>query len=128
MRERDPFKPQWRTPRRTVQAARNLRQAMTPAEKLLWQYLRDNQLDGWHFRRQHPVGRFIVDFFCAKARLVVEVDGPIHLQQQAYDRERTALLEEERGYRVIRFTNDEVMNDTAGVLQRIRKALRSSKE
>ena len=127
MREQDPFKPQWRTPKRTVQTARNLRQAMTPAEEQLWQHLRDRRLDGWHFRRQHPVGRFIVDFFCARAGLVVEVDGPIHLQQQAYDRERTALLEEERGYRVIRFTNDEVMNDTAGVLQRIREALQASK-
>ena len=126
MRESDPFKPQWRTPKHTVQTARNLRKAMTPAEERLWQYLRHNQLDGWHFRRQHPVGRFVVDFFCAKARLVIEVDGPIHLQQRAYDRERTAWLEEERGYRVIRFTNEEVMNDIEGVLQRIREALKES--
>ena len=57
---------------------------------------------------------------------MVEVDGPIHLQQRAYDRERTAWLEEERGYRVIRFTNEEVMNDIEGVLQRIREALKES--
>ena len=96
---------------------------MTPAEELLWQHLRGDQLDGWHFRRQHPVGRFIVDFFCAKAGLVIEVDGPIHQQQKAYDLERTQLLEIERGYRVIRFSNDEVLNDIESVLQRIRKAL-----
>jgi len=126
MKERDPFRPQWRTPKRTVRAARDLRKRMTPAEELLWQRLQGNQLDGWHFRRQHPVGRFIVDFFCAKAKLVVEVDGPIHKQQRAYDQERTKLLEIERGYRVIRFTNDEVLNDIESVLQRIREALNNS--
>ena len=126
MREQDPFKPRWCTPKRTVKAARELRQPLTPAEAFLWQHLRGNQLDGWHFRRQHPVGRFIVDFFCAKAGLVIEVDGPIHLKQQAYDQERTALLEEERGYHVIRFTNDEVMGDIEGVLARIRKAIQES--
>jgi very-short-patch-repair endonuclease len=123
MKDKDPFRPHWRTPKRTVKAARHLRKRMTPAEELLWQQLRGNQLDGWHFRRQHPVGRFIVDFFCAKAKLVVEVDGPIHKQQRAYDKERTELLETERGYHVIRFTNDEVLNDIESVLQRIREAL-----
>ncbi len=123
MKAQDPFRPQWRTPKRTVQAARHLRKRMTPAEEALWQRLQGNQLDGWHFRRQHPVGRFIVDFFCAKAKLVIEVDGPIHKQQRAYDRERTKILEVERGYRVIRFTNDEVLSDIESVLQRIRAAL-----
>ena len=100
-----------------------LRKQMTPAERALWQRLRRNQLDGWHFRRQHPVGGFIVDFFCAKAKLVIEVDGPIHEKQRAYDAERTQLLESLKDYRVIRFTNDEVLNDIDSVLAKIREAL-----
>ena len=123
MPQQDPFKPQWRAKKSTRELARELRKQMTPAERALWQRLRRNQLDGWHFRRQHPVGNFVVDFFCAKARLVVEVDGPIRLKQQAYDEERTQLLEELKGYRVLRFTNDQVMNDIEGVLEEIRRAL-----
>ncbi len=99
---------------------------MTPAERALWQRLRRKQLDGWRFRRQHPVGNFVVDFFCAQARLVVEVDGPIHLRQQGYDEERIQLLDELKGYRVLRFTNEQVMNDIEIVLEEIRRALNAS--
>jgi len=123
MKPEDPFQHDLRAPKSTREAARHLRKHMTPAERALWQRLRRNQLDGWHFRRQHPVGSFIVDFFCAKAKLVVEVDGGIHQQQRAYDAERTRLLEGVKGYRVIRFSNDEVLNDIESVLARIREAL-----
>ncbi len=114
--------PDWRAPKHTREAARQLRKHMTPAEEILWQRLRRNQL-GWHFRRQHPLGTFIVDFYCAKARLIIEVDGPIHNKQVEYDREREAWLESHKGHRVIRFTNEEVMHDLEGVLAKIRKAL-----
>ena len=123
MKQNNSLKPEWRAPKHTRKAARNLRRQMTPAERALWMRLRNNQLDGWHFRRQHPVGSFIVDFFCAKAKLVIEVDGPIHRQQQTYDAERTSLLEHLKGYRVLRFTNDQVINDIENVLKEIRQAL-----
>ncbi len=78
---------------------------------------------GHPVRRQHPLGTFIVDFYCAKARLIIEVDGPIHNKQVDYDQEREAWLESHKGHRVIRFTNEEVMHDLEGVLAKIRKAL-----
>ena len=114
----------WRASKAKQATARELRKTMTPAEAALWQRLRGKQLDGWHFRRQHAVGPFIVDFFCAKAKLVIEVDGSIHKQQVEYDAERTTWLESERGYRVIRFTNQAVLTDIEGVLNHIRDALR----
>src|SRR5688572_9690432 len=72
------------------QAARLLRRQQTPAEACLWAALRDHKLDGLHFRRQHPLGGFIADFYCPQAKLAVEVDGGIHHtpQQAAYDRDR----------------------------------------
>ncbi|MBI4675540.1 MAG: endonuclease domain-containing protein [Chloroflexi bacterium] len=105
--------------------ARELRRAMTPAEKKLWTHLRFEQLDGAHFRRQHAVGPYIVDFFCAKAKLVVEVDGDIHAEpeQAKYDAERTQWLNEQKEYRVIRFWNNEVLNSIEGVLDAIHQAL-----
>ena len=84
------------------ETAREMRHELTPAESQLWNALRGRKLGGLKFRRQHPVGRFILDFFCAEYRLVVEVDGEIHATQIEHDTERTRLLGE-FGYRVIRF-------------------------
>lgn len=103
--------------------ARELRKDMTPAEKKLWQHLRDGQLDGAHFRKQHAIGTYIVDFFCAKSKLVIEVDGDSHAEQAEYDVERTKWLNEEKGYRVIRFTNCEVLHNIESVLEAIRATL-----
>ena len=100
------------------QRARELRRPMTRAKGKLWQRLRRRQLSGHYFRRQHPIGNFIADFYCAKARLVVEVDGDVHIMQEEYDDVRTERLEE-RGYRVIRFTNDEVFRQFDVVLESI---------
>jgi very-short-patch-repair endonuclease len=100
------------------QRARDLRKQQTPAEDRLWQRLRRRQLSGHYFRRQHPIGNFVVDFCCAKTRLVVEVDGDVHDMQEEYDAARSDWLEE-RGYRVIRFTNDEVLHNIDGVLESI---------
>ena len=113
----------WRASREMQARARELRREMTPAEKKLWAYLREGQLDGAHFRKQHAVGTYIVDFFCAKSKLVIEVDGNSHADQVEYDAQRTAWLNEQKHYRVMRFTNREVMNHLAGVLEAIRAAL-----
>ena len=103
------------------QAARRLRGQLTPAEAKLWNALRRRQLAGLKFRCQHPVGQFILDFYCPAKKLAVEVDGDIHNQQLEYDAARTAHLEQ-FGYRVIRFSNTEVLNDLQVVLDRIQKA------
>ncbi len=100
------------------QYARELRQPQTPAEQKLWQRLRRKQLNGYYFRRQHPIGQFIADFYCAAARLIIEVDGDTHAEQEAYDAARTAWLES-RDYRVIRFTNRQVFREIEAVLTRI---------
>ena len=97
----------WRTTEAVQQRARQLRRAQTPAEQKLWARLRRKQLYGLRFRRQHPIGRFIADFCCVAHRLVIEIDGPSHGAQVEYDETRTAWLEA-RGYRVIRFTNEQI--------------------
>jgi len=110
--------------RATEERARELRGELTPAEERLWSFLRRKQLDGLRFRRQHPVGRFIVDFFCPSHRLCVEVDGAVHESQAERDAERTAVLSA-AGYRMVRVRNEEVLTDLPSVLQRIREAAES---
>ncbi|MGD1908489.1 MAG: endonuclease domain-containing protein [Leptolyngbyaceae cyanobacterium] len=100
------------------QAARQLRQQLTSAEAKLWSALRGRQLKGIKFRCQHPIGRFIVDFYCPAYKLVIEVDGDSHTQQADYDRARTEHLQQ-FGYRVLRFTNQAVMRELPQVLQQI---------
>jgi very-short-patch-repair endonuclease len=103
-----------------LQVAQEMRRALAPAELRLWNALRGKQLAGLRFRCQHPVGPFILDFYCAALRLVVEVDGPIHSDpdQRTRDAARTERLET-YGYRVLRFSNEAVLEDLAGVLERI---------
>jgi very-short-patch-repair endonuclease len=112
--------PHWRASIAVQTRARELRKAMTPAEKMLWQHIRNNQL-GWEFRKQHAVGPYIVDFFCAKAKLVVEVDGDSHADeiQTAYDNERTNWLNEQKHYRVIRFWNNEILQNVEHAVSQI---------
>ena len=97
---------------------RRLRREQTEAERRLWVRLRDRQLDSAKFRRQHLVGSFIADFCCSEHRLVVELDGGQHVVQEDADQARTAFLNQ-RGYRVLRFWNHEVMQDLEAVLQQI---------
>ena len=106
--------------------ARELRKDMTYAEKRLWQFLRCGQLDGAHFRKQHAVDTYIVDFFCAKSKLVIEVDGDSHAEQMEHDAARTQWLSEQHHYRVLRFTNDEVLTNIEAVIETIRMALASA--
>ena len=107
------------------QAARKLRKNLTPAEARLWSALRNKQLQGLRFRTQHPVGNFILDFYCSSCKLVVEVDGEIHAKQTEYDNARTTKLAD-FGYKILRFTNEQVMNDLPNVLAEIKRVALSS--
>ena len=98
--------------------AGELRKELTPAERKLWAYLRGNQLNGINFRRQHAIGSYIADFCSLKYKLIIELDGSQHLDQEEYDEERTKYLEEQ-GYKVIRFWNNQVMNDMESVIRAI---------
>ncbi len=106
------------------QHAITLRNGMTDAERRLWSRLRGEQL-GVKFRRQHPLGTYVLDFACLSPRLVVEVDGSQHLDQVAYDVRRTAWLEEQ-GYVVLRFWANQVLSETDGVVGRIVEVLSAS--
>ena len=87
-----------------------MRKRPTRAETILWQFLRRKQMRGFRFRRQHPIGRYIVDFYCRQAQLAVEVDGSTHLSKEAaeYDKQRTQFLNE-LGLSVLRFSNEQVI-------------------
>jgi len=98
---------------------------MTPTEKILWQELRGNKL-GVHFRRQQIIAGFIVDFYCHKAGLVIEVDGDIHDLQQEEDARREKVFSE-MGLRIVRFRNDEVEKELAGVMGKIRDLVGDSR-
>lgn len=103
--------------------AREKRHAPTPAEDHLWQRLRRHQVAGVQFRRQHSVDRFIVDFYCPSAKLVVEVDGEIHQYTREEDALRQAYLES-MALRVLRFSNESVLTDTAQVIREIELAVK----
>ena len=104
--------------------ARQLRSNATDAELRLWSALRRRQVDGLRFRRQVPLGRFIADFACYDARLVVELDGGQHVESGDDDAARTQWLES-RGFRVLRFWNQEIFENLDGVLAVIRQAASS---
>ena len=101
--------------------AGKLRKEPTPAERKLWSRIRNDQL-GVNFRRQHAVGNYIPDFVCIEKKLIVELDGSQHLEQEEYDEERTKYLES-NGYRVIRFWNNAVMKEIDGVILAITHAM-----
>ncbi len=103
--------------------ARTLRKHMTPAEDILWRRLRGSHFHGAKFRRQVPFDRYVADFYCHAAKLVVELDGKQHDWVVDYDDGRTEVIEN-LGVRVLRFTNAEVCNDLESVLNRIREELR----
>jgi len=104
--------------------ARGLRQKQTDAERLLWGKLRNKQLEGAKFRRQQPIGPYIVDLASFERKLVVEIDGSQHSDKEVKERDkaRTRWLEE-RGYQVLRFWDNEVLTNMEGVVERIREAL-----
>jgi len=103
--------------------AKRLRHDQTDAERKLWMRLRDRQMNGAKFRRQQPIGRYIVDFFCPERRLVIELDGGQHASQVEADQRRTEFLTKS-GYRVLRFWDNDVLSDTEAVLQKIADELK----
>lgn len=105
--------------------ARHNRHFSTEAENVLWQHLRGRKL-GFKFRRQHPIGRYIVDFYCHDCQVVLEADGFIHLtdDNQAYDAERTEYLNH-CGLTVLRFTNDDILLRTESVLSKVRNLIKT---
>ncbi len=117
-------KAQWGVPKahslHIIQNARKLRKNLTDAETFLWSVLRNKQLDGFRFRRQMPVGRYIADFACLEPRLIIELDGGHHEKQK--DEERTAFLKAE-GFNVLRFWNHEVLENIEGIIEVIRERL-----
>ena len=107
-------------------AARRYRKEPTPAEQHLWERLRGKRIDGFKFRRQHAIDKFIVDFYCREMKLIVEVDGPIHAYTAEHDSIRAESLDD-LGFRVIRFSNDEVLTATDQVIAEIQKYLHETK-
>jgi len=116
--------PHWQVTRTMRSRARSLRRDSTDAERIIWSALRAHRLNGASFRRQTPIGPYVVDFLCNSARLVVELDGGQHFepQQQKRDTRRDAFLAS-KGYRVLRFNNYDVMTNRTGVLETIAAAL-----
>ena len=111
---------------RLITNGRQLRQNMTPAEWRLWQYLRGKRLGVYRFRLQQPLGQYILDFVCVEAKLVIEIDGGQHAGQTAYDETRTQYLQN-LGFTVIRFWNNEVLQQTHAVLTAILNKLEERK-
>jgi very-short-patch-repair endonuclease len=109
--------------------ARKLRANTTPHERILWRALKELPVDGTHFRRQAPIGPYVVDFFCPAAHLIVELDGGHHNDDEIAkrDQERQSWLERE-GYRIVRFWNSELTGDLTAVLERIYVELHGSRE
>lgn len=99
--------------------AKTLRANQTDAEQRLWRHLRAHRFMGLKFKRQKPLGRYIVDFVCAERRLVIEIDGGQHAEQVEYDRQRDAWLRNQ-GYTVLRFWNNEVLQRVEDVLEQVR--------
>ncbi len=109
--------------RNKITIAKKLRISSTDTEKYLWKYLRGRQLEEIKFRRQHPIGRYIVDFINLERKIIIELDGGQHLENKK-DKLRDRWLEEQ-GYEVLRFWDNEVLTNIEGVLESIRKKLYS---
>jgi very-short-patch-repair endonuclease len=105
-----------------VGLAKVLRKSQTDAEKIVWQKLRSKQLNGWKFKRQQPLGRYIVDFVCFDKKLIIEIDGGHHATQRDADRQRELWLQSE-GFEVVRFWNNDIFENIDGVLETIMKKL-----
>jgi len=112
-----------RTTPKVFAKAKVLNRNLTPAEEKLWAHLRAHRTGDVHFRKQHAIGHYIVDFCAPRKKLIIELDGSQHLEQQDYDKERTTFLES-KGYRVLRFWNSAVTNDIESVLGVIWDALK----
>ena len=127
--KKNPFEPDnmWKgAPSQIFSNAKKLRENPTKAEELLWLALKNNQVDGYKFRRQHPISIYIADFYCHRLKLVIEIDGGYHIseEQQHLDKERTATIEFQ-GLKVIRFKNEEVLLKLPEVINKIKEFIAS---
>lgn len=111
-----------RTSPKIFKRAKELHRQMTPAEARLWARLRAHRMNGIHFRNQHAIGNYVVDFCAPRKKLIIELDGSQHLDQEEYDIERIVFLVS-KGYHILRFWNNEVMDDIEGVMRAIDTAL-----
>ncbi len=102
--------------------AKQLRHHLTDPEQILWYHLRANRFYGHHFRRQYPIGNYIVDFCCVNKKLIIELDGDSHGDQVSYDLKRTSFLQLQ-GYVVLRYWNNEVMNNLDGILENLKTTI-----
>ncbi len=120
----DPLSPR-QNPKNTKPLRQELRNDGTPAERLLWRYLRGKQLNGYRFRRQHGIGSYILDFYCPSGRLGIELDGNVHedVIRQEYDLGRTKYLKEMANIRIVRFDNEDVLNHIEAVIEKIQGLL-----
>ncbi|MEO5888384.1 MAG: DUF559 domain-containing protein [Anaerolineales bacterium] len=114
-----------RTTPKIFARAKQLRRDMTPAEIRLHAHLRAHRMGGVHFRPQHAIGNYIVDFCAPRRKLIIELDGSQHIEQEEYDQERTAFLKS-KGYHVLRFWNNDVTNDIDSVLNVIWDTLKET--
>jgi len=108
---------------------KQLRKTLTPAEAFLWKHIKSRQLNNKRFTKQHSIGSYIVDFYCASEKLIIELDGQVHFTPNAleYDRKRTTFLEG-KGFKVIRFENKMVFDHLPSVLQEIKETFNSEEE
>jgi len=111
----------------TFQKARQLRNKLTAEEDILWNRLKNKQICNVRFRRQHPINTFIVDFYCHTAKLVIELDGKIHLRTKEYDKERTHIINQFE-IEVIRFSNDEINTNINKIIKQITEKIKSRLE
>jgi very-short-patch-repair endonuclease len=111
-----------RTSPKIFARAKQLHRNMTPAENKLWTALRAHRAGGVHFRNQHAIGTYIVDFCAPRRKLIIEVDGGQHIDQQGYDEYRTAFLQS-KGYKILRFWNNDILKNIDGVIQVILEAI-----
>ena len=120
----DPEHPEWKVSNQLRANARALRRNSTDAERIVWSELRGNRLNGASFRRQVPIGRYIADFVCHAAKLVIELDGGQHFSDEGElsDARRSTVIEA-KGFRVLRFSNHDVMTNRVGVLETIATAV-----
>ena len=113
-----------RTPKHTIELAKEMRKNLTPSEKVLWHELQNKKLNGYKFRNQHPISRYILDFYCHKCLLAVEIDGDFHKFRKDYDEYRDKYMESV-GIKTLRFTNEDIFNNLNLVLKKIKENLES---
>jgi very-short-patch-repair endonuclease len=111
-----------KTPKYVIERAQELRVNMTPTEKLLWDRLKEKQIDGYRFRRQHPIYRYILDFYCAEKSFAIEIDGGVHDKNKEYDEYRDKVLES-LGIKTLRIKDDEVIDNIDEVIKKVRDKL-----